>query len=413
MSDTARIALDLDLTKVQAQLSKIPDLTAKEAKAMTREITKEVNRAAKASEDASRQMARANSQAARDAQRAHQQAARQIEASYRDQFSAIKGLSGAAIGGVAGDLFDLAEVANGASTSMAAIGIAIGGVAVAGVGLYEVVTGTIELANSAVEARDRLREQGAAIEAMVSADALAQLDAYEATTADLATAADIATAEIGAALTPALIEASRVLIELAPRATAVASAISSILDASQAATPYVRGFVAVISGGSSEAVLAGMAYSGLAEVSDDVAAGHNAAAIAAAQVEDRHAQLELQLNDTLDAERRAKEEAARLYAARRDAAKSAKEQADAEKALAEAQRQRAKAAQELARMEQQAQADIALGAKTMREAEEAARAAGEAMQHYGHRHRHVADLRAARGDQPGGRRVVAQHPGDG
>ena len=243
MAETAKIVLDLDLTKLQKELSTIPDLTAKEAKAMTREITKEVNRAARASEDASRLMARAQSSAARDAAREHAKAAREIESSYRGQFSAIKGLASAAFGGAAGDAFDFAEAAGGASMAMAGIGAALGAVALAPVIIGGAAAAAKGLADASVEARDRLQEQGIALDSLVSPGAVAAIDDYERSQRELAIAADVVTLEVGARLTPTLVNLTGTLVQAADAAVLLGDVMSFGLSAGMQSAQQGAAFV--------------------------------------------------------------------------------------------------------------------------------------------------------------------------
>lgn len=139
--------------------------------------------------------------------RANARAANTIEKDYErsfsGQFSAIKGLSGAVFGGVAGDAFDAAEAMQGASGAAAAIGAALGGIAVGGLALVGVAQGIRALAAAGVEARDRLTEAGLAIEGALSPENVAALDAYTAAMAELSTAMEFATVKAGAEFAPA------------------------------------------------------------------------------------------------------------------------------------------------------------------------------------------------------------------
>ena len=148
MAESAIIGLDIDLSLVNKRLAQTGELTAKEAREMQRELTKNFKLAARESANAAKAMARANSKAARDAEREAKRAANAIKSSVNEQTSAIKGLSTAAFGGMAGDLFDVADAAGGASLGLGAIGVGLGALAVGLPMLKELATATLELGRS-------------------------------------------------------------------------------------------------------------------------------------------------------------------------------------------------------------------------------------------------------------------------
>tara|TARA_R100000654_G_scaffold28856_2_gene53454 strand:+ start:487 stop:2505 length:2019 start_codon:yes stop_codon:yes gene_type:complete len=179
MAETALIGVDIDLSLVNKRLAETGDLTAKEARQMQRELTQAFKSAARESENASKLMARANSKAARDAERDAKRAANAIKSSVNEQTSAIKGLASAAFGGMAGDLFDVADAAGGASNGLAGIGIALGAMAVGPAILGGIAQGLIDTANAGVEAKNALEEAGIAVDQLVTPAALAAIEEYE------------------------------------------------------------------------------------------------------------------------------------------------------------------------------------------------------------------------------------------
>jgi hypothetical protein len=179
MAETALIGLDVDLSLINRRLAEAGDLTAKEARHMQGELVRAFKHSARASEDAAKQMARATGKAARDAERDAKKAAREVESSIKGQASAVRGLFTAALGGVGGDMLDLADATEGASDQMAALGLAFGALTIGPELLGRLALGMIDLANAGVEAKNSLEEAGIAVENLVSAEALAALTEYE------------------------------------------------------------------------------------------------------------------------------------------------------------------------------------------------------------------------------------------
>jgi polyhydroxyalkanoate synthesis regulator phasin len=179
MAETALIGLDVDLSLINRRLAEAGNLTAKEARSMQTELVQAFKHSARASEAASKQISRATSKAARDAERDAKKAAREVERSIEGQASAVRGLFSAAIGGVGGDLLDLADATDGASGSMAGLGIALGALAIGPAILGGLAQGMIETANAGVEAKNALEEAGIAVDQLVTPAALAAIEQYE------------------------------------------------------------------------------------------------------------------------------------------------------------------------------------------------------------------------------------------
>ena len=199
MAETALIGLDVDLSLINRRLAEAGDLTAKEARGMQSELVRAFRHSARASEDAARQIAKATSKAARDAERDAKKAAREVERSVEGQASAVRGLFSAAIGGVGGDLLDLADATDGASASMAGLGVALGALAIAPAVLGGLAQGMIETANAGVEAKNALTEAGIAIEHLITPAALLALEEYEQQTLLTEQATQALTAQLGGA----------------------------------------------------------------------------------------------------------------------------------------------------------------------------------------------------------------------
>lgn len=162
MAESALIAIDIDLALVNRKLAESSNLTKKEAKEIERELKASYKKATKAAEDYAREAAKATSKAARDAERAARQAARATEQSFNEQASAVRGLFSAAIGGVGGDLLDLADATDGVSESMALLGVSLGTLAIAPVIIGEITQALKDTAQAGLEARDSLAEAGSA-----------------------------------------------------------------------------------------------------------------------------------------------------------------------------------------------------------------------------------------------------------
>ena len=199
MAESALIAIDIDLAAVNRKLAESGNLTKKEAKEIERELKRAYSQAARAAEDYAKEAAKSTSKAARDAERAARQAARATEQSFNEQASAVRGLFSAAIGGVGGDLLDLADATDGVSAGMAGLGVALGSLAIAPVVLGGLAQGLQDTAAAGLEARDALEEAGLSVEKLVSPAALAALAEYETQLALTEQATQVLSAEMGGA----------------------------------------------------------------------------------------------------------------------------------------------------------------------------------------------------------------------
>ncbi len=330
MAETATIVLDLDLARVQAELKRIPGMTAREARQMTSALTKEVNKASRASEKAAKASARAQSKAAKDAAAAHRKAGREIERSYNEQFTAFEALSNAAIGGVAGDIVDLGRVATGASGGMAVLGASVAALAIAPAIFGAMASAAMDLADAALEGRDNLREEGIAIEELVSPGALAALEAYEMASADLSSTADILTVQLGSELAPVLTDIANGFIGLAGPSQIAIQSFDKVTAAAAAAIEVGKQAARVGSFGLIDLVL------NTAEAEQatlERAAASDRMALATARVESRDAALALQLNKTLAVEQEGRDATVAAYRAREESTAAMKAQTQAAKEL--------------------------------------------------------------------------------
>lgn len=233
MADPAEIPLGIDLDQFLAQLRSLPGITAKEAEKVARVWSQASVTVAK---EATKQAASAEKSAKRAADavaRSAQQAAREIDASMGQQLEKIETLSGAAFGGVAGDIFDLVNVARGASGGLAAVGIALGGIAVGGAAIGGAIAAVKGLGDAAVEALPAVQE-------LVGTEAALAVQSYERSTADAAVAASALTVELGAlaadGLAPVLDEFVRItplLVEVTRAARGAGQAFSFLADVMQ------------------------------------------------------------------------------------------------------------------------------------------------------------------------------------
>jgi hypothetical protein len=152
------IALSIiaDTKRYQQELAKLPRMTdeaaSKAAVMAIKQQIREENEKARIRKKAIADRLREETKAERDRVRVAERANKDIEDSYRDQFGAIKGLSGAAFGGVAGDVFDLVEVLSGVGKGMAVVGAGLAALSIA----PELVRGIHEFAAGAKETADAL-----------------------------------------------------------------------------------------------------------------------------------------------------------------------------------------------------------------------------------------------------------------
>jgi len=201
------IALSIiaDTKRYQQELAKIPGMTdaaaARAAQAAVKQKIKEEAEKAKIQRKALDQAVREDQRAQRQRAQAAERANREIESSYRDQFSSIKGLSGAAFGGMAGDVFDLVEVVRGASGAMAGVGAALAAVAIGAEVIPRIVESLGELAEKGIEGRDAIKEAGIELKDVFTAEQLQALKDYERGVKAQELAMAFLSAETGAAAT--------------------------------------------------------------------------------------------------------------------------------------------------------------------------------------------------------------------
>jgi hypothetical protein len=174
------IALSIiaDTKRYQQELAKLPRMTdeaaSKAAVMAIKQQIREENEKARIRKKAIADRLREESKAERDRVRLAERANKEIEGSYRDQFSAIKGLSGAAFGGVAGDVFDLVEVLSGVGKGMAVVGAGLAALSIA----PELIRGIHEFAAGARETADALGHT-------FTSEQRSQVDAFDASTKQL------------------------------------------------------------------------------------------------------------------------------------------------------------------------------------------------------------------------------------
>lgn len=209
MADPAQIPVGIDLAEFTRQLQALPGLSAKEAGKMASvfarasvQVGKEAAKQANEAEKAARRSAEAVARSA-------QAAAREIDSSIGEQLGAIKGLSGAVFGGVAGDLFDLVDAARGASGGLAGLGLALGGVAVGTAALGALTAGVRELASAATEALPAVLD-------LVGPDAALAVQGYARSADDASVAVQVLTVELGALASDALAPLADELVRATP-----------------------------------------------------------------------------------------------------------------------------------------------------------------------------------------------------
>lgn len=232
MADVATIPIGIDLGDFLRQIQDIPGLTAKSAEkiaanfakasvAVSKEATKQANEAEKAAR-------RAADAAAKEADRA----AREINGSMSEQIGAIKGLSGAVFGGIAGDIFDMMDVASGASKGLAGIGIALAGVAVGGAAISAIVSSIKGMADAAREALPDLM-------ALASTEATNSLQSYGSAVDDASAAFGLIKVEIGSLIAEAVTPLLENFVLLTP-------SILGVIEQMRAFVPTVQAIARVM-----------------------------------------------------------------------------------------------------------------------------------------------------------------------
>jgi hypothetical protein len=240
--ETLMTRMELDLGPYEAELAKLPPNTRKVFKKLESAVAKSSKELAKQQESLAIKTSKVQAKAARDAtkaiereakerQRAEAKANREIEASYSEQFSAIKGLSSAAFGGMAGDAFDAFDALKGVSGGLALVGGALAGLAIGGVILSETVAKLYAMGDASLEARDRLAETGLALDVLFTPAQLASLTSYEEGQKELTTASDILAVTLGSELNPTLERGFTALTNLAALVVKYEGWISGAADA--------------------------------------------------------------------------------------------------------------------------------------------------------------------------------------
>ena len=179
------IALSIiaDTKRYQQELAKLPKMTdeaASQAAVMAiKQQIREENEKARIRKKAIADRLREEKKADRERTQNAEKANREIETSYRNQFSSIKGLSNAAFGGMAGDVFDLVEVVEGASGGMAALGAGLAALAIGAEVIPRIVEHMAGLAEAGIEARDKISEAGIELGSVFTPAQLQALSDYE------------------------------------------------------------------------------------------------------------------------------------------------------------------------------------------------------------------------------------------
>lgn len=191
--------------RLLAELKKLPNVTAQEAKAMAAAVNREWKKA----EDAA---AKASKKAAAEAAKARAEAERGLEAmgkALAQQF-----------GGPIAQLADLSTSTAGALGAVGAAGFA----AVAGVGALG--AGAKALADEALEAVERLDDMGLA--AMIPPEARESLQGYENASSDLRTELDLLTVTLGAGVAGGLADVAHATIGVVEGMKAIGSEVDDI-----------------------------------------------------------------------------------------------------------------------------------------------------------------------------------------
>ena len=249
-NDTITTVLELDLDPYRSALELLPKDAQKALKKLERTAIASSKETAKLQTQLSKATASKVSQHAKEQSRAAQKAARDTERAYNEQFTSIMGLSGAAFGGVAGDIEDLAISVSGVSGKMAALGVAIGALAIGPVIFGGLAAAAKSLADSGAEALEELREMGPAFEALVSAKAIANLDKYNSAMERLNLATMVAKVEIGGALAPALADLSDEVVRLTPALVKLVDKWVKLNDKIDTIRPTLRTIISISSLGA-------------------------------------------------------------------------------------------------------------------------------------------------------------------
>lgn len=201
---TATVNIRAELAGLRQDLQSAGDLTEGQAQAMVISLEKRLKAAEKAS--------RAASKAANDTKAAERELARvakEADKALADQHRGIEALGKAVAEQFGGPISKLADLSTSTAGAVGAVGAA-GFAAVAGVGAL--AAGAKRLADAAVEARDRLTEQGLA--AAIPPSAAASLADYETAGQTLRNELDLLTVTIGSGLAGAIGDAANVTADL-------------------------------------------------------------------------------------------------------------------------------------------------------------------------------------------------------
>ncbi len=211
--------------KTLAELRKLPGVTEAEARKMASTLSREWSKAEKetaksqqrmaaefrkAFEVANREAEQAADEAARHARRIADEAAKAAHRAREESARVTETITKKLAGQLGGDVAEIADVAFEAGGAIGAVGVAGLG-AVAGVAALAGVTKRV--ADYALEARDRLTEQGLA--SQLPPAALASLRDYEAASSDLRREIDLAAVSIGGPMSEGL----SIVADSAARAT--------------------------------------------------------------------------------------------------------------------------------------------------------------------------------------------------
>ena len=217
------LAIIANTRRYQEEMAKIPGMTdqaaAKAASAMVKQEIKAQQDLERIRKKAIADRLREDKAAEKKRLRMIESTNREIEGSYRDQFGAIKGLSGAAFGGIAGDAFDLGEVLIGVSGKMALVGAGLAALSIA----PEIIRGIHEFADGADETAEAMGR-------VLTPEEKERFDQFQLTTSQL-------TAEFNALKLEAQLLAGDAMIELLRVFREVLSAINNITNS--AAVTYI------------------------------------------------------------------------------------------------------------------------------------------------------------------------------
>ena len=173
--DTITTVMELDLGPFRKALEQMPADAQKALKELERKAIASAKETNKLQAQLSKKTATEVSKHARDAARDIKRTARETERAYDEQFTSIMGLSGAAFGGMAGDVEDLGITLGGISGPLAVVGLGLAALSIA----PEVIRGIHEFAAGAEETAE-------ALGTVLTGEDKRRADAFAASTANLA-----------------------------------------------------------------------------------------------------------------------------------------------------------------------------------------------------------------------------------